>query len=91
MGPPKFQAPPVDRFVRDHDATDGLHFLDHMPALWEAEIQLDRRAEDLCGIAAAGIRRVSEHRRLPSLSACPGLASGFSARLPKNQTCLTIS
>ena len=57
--PAEFEAPLPDRLVRHRDAAGGQHLLDHAQAQREAKIQPDRVADDLSGVAMAGVNRVS--------------------------------
>ena len=66
--PPEFEAPLPDRLVGYRDAAGGLHLLDHAQAQREPKIQSYRVADDLSGVAMAGVNRVSRRRhpaRLP--------------------------
>jgi hypothetical protein len=70
--PAEFEAPLPDRLVRHRDAAGGQHFLDHAQAQREPKIQPDRVADDLSGVAMAGVNRVTRCRhpaRLPDLPA----------------------
>src|SRR5438067_13935359 len=64
--PAEFKAPLPDRLVRHRDAADGQHLLDHAQAQREPKIQPYRVADDLRGVAIAGINRVSSRRRHPA-------------------------
>jgi hypothetical protein len=66
--PPEFEAPLPDRLVRYRDAAGGQHLLDHAQAQREPKIQSYRVADDLSGVAMAGVNRVSRRphpARLP--------------------------
>src|SRR5271166_5817698 len=69
--PAEFQAPLADRLICHRDATRRQHLLDHAQAQRESKIQPDRVANELSGVAIAGIKRVSRRRhwaRIPDLA-----------------------
>src|SRR5438045_3290655 len=63
--PAEFEAPLPDRLVRHQDAAGGQHFLDHADAHREPKIQPDRVADDLSGVAMAGVHRILTRRAPP--------------------------
>src|SRR6476659_6641833 len=74
--PPEFEAPLPDRLVRHRDAAGGQHLLDHAQAQREPKIQPDRVADDLSGVAMAGVNRVS---RRPHPARLPGQPGSYQA------------
>src|SRR5438045_9465556 len=64
--PAEFTAPLPDRLMRHRNASGGQHLLDHAQAQREPKIQPYRVADDLRGVAIAGINRVSSRRRHPA-------------------------
>src|SRR5271165_4875192 len=79
--PTEFQAPLPDRLVCDRDAASRQHLLDHAQAQREPEIQPDRIADELGGIAIACIKRVSGRRHPAQISDYPGSAKPEAAQL----------
>src|SRR5208337_5356584 len=79
--PAEFQAPLPDRLVSDRDAASRQHLLNHAQAQWEPEIQPDRIADELGGIAIASIERVSGRRHPAQISDYPGSAKPEAAQL----------
>jgi hypothetical protein len=75
----EFQASLPDLLVCDRDAASGQHLLDHAQAQWEPEIQPDRVAYELGGVAIAGIQRISQRRHPRQISGRPGSAKPESA------------
>jgi hypothetical protein len=80
----EFEAPLPDRLVPHRDAAGGQHLLNHAQAQREPKIQPYRVADDLSGVATAGVNRASRRRhpaRLPdqpdSYQACSRLADDF--------------
>jgi hypothetical protein len=67
----EFQAPLADRLISHRDATCCQHLLDHTQAQREAEIEPHRVADELCGVAVAGIKRVSRRRHPRPISDHP--------------------
>jgi hypothetical protein len=57
--PSEFQAPLPDRLVCDRDAASCQHRFDHAQAQREPEIEPDRVADELGGMAIARINRIS--------------------------------
>src|SRR5258706_3270758 len=55
----EFETPLPDRLVRHRDAAGGQHLLDHAQAQREPKIQPYRGADDLSGVAMAGVKRVA--------------------------------
>src|SRR3984893_8804627 len=53
--PAEFEAPLPDRLVRHRDAASSQHLLDHAQAQREPKIQPYRVADDLSGVAMAGV------------------------------------
>src|SRR5271167_1364338 len=70
--PPEFEAPLPDRLVGYRDAAGGQHLLDHAQAQREPKIQPYRVADDLGGVAMAGVNRVSKRRHPAHLPDQPG-------------------
>src|SRR5438270_8569516 len=70
--PAEFEAPLPDRLVRHRDAAGGQHLLDHAQAQREPKIQPDRVADDLSGVAMAGVNRVSRRPHPARLLDQPG-------------------
>src|ERR1700741_581321 len=64
---PEFQAPLPDRLMRHRDAAGSQHLLHHAQAQWEPEIEPYRVANDLSGVAMAGVDRISCARHSPHL------------------------
>src|ERR1700726_2236765 len=62
--PAEFEAPLPDRLVRHRDTASGQHLLDHAQAQREPKIQPYRVADDLSGVAMAGVNRVSRRPHL---------------------------
>src|SRR5258706_10552279 len=74
--PAEFEAPLPDRLVRHRDAAGGQHLLDHAQAQREPKIQPYRVADDLSGVAMAGVNRVS---RRPHPAPLPDQPSSYQA------------
>src|SRR6202030_1499981 len=68
----EFKAPLADRLVRHRDAAGGWHLLDHAQAQREPKIQPYRVADDLSGVAMAGVNRVSRRPHPAPLPDQPG-------------------
>src|SRR5712672_1485618 len=72
--PAEFEAPLPDRLVRHRDASGRQHLLDHAQAQRIPKIQPYRVADNLSGVAVAGVNRVSmpHHpaRLLDQLGSC---------------------
>src|SRR5208337_3550317 len=79
--PTELQAPLPDRLVCDRDAASRQHLLNHAQAQREPEIQPDRIADELGGIAIASIERVSGRRHPAQISDYPGSAKPEAAQL----------
>src|ERR1700719_1975143 len=77
--PAEFEAPLPDRLVRHRDAAGGQHLLDHAQAQREPKIQPDRVADDLSGVAMAGVNRVS---RRPHPARLPDQPGSYQACFP---------
>jgi Transposase len=69
---PEFEAPSPDRLVGYRDAAGGQHLLDHAQAQRKPKIQPYRVADDLGGVAMAGVNRVSKPRHPARLPDQPG-------------------
>ena len=80
--PTEFQAPLPDRLVADRDAASRQPLFDHAQAQREPEIQPDRIADELGGVAIASVKRVSGRRHPGQISDPPAPPS----RRPLNLT-----
>src|SRR6476469_6840431 len=70
--PAEFEAPSPDRIVRRRNAASGQHLLDHVQAQREPKIQPYRVADDLSGVAMAGVNRVARRPHPARLPDQPG-------------------
>src|SRR6201987_1196188 len=70
--PAEFEAPLPDRLGRHRDAAGSQHLLDHAQAQREPKIQPYRVADDLSGVAMAGVNRVSRRPHPAPLPDQPG-------------------
>ena len=77
----EFQAPLPDRLVGDQDAAGRQHLFDHAQAQREPEIQPDRIADELGGVAIASVKRVSGRRHSGQISDHPNSAKPEAAQL----------
>src|ERR1700726_2277089 len=69
--PAEFEAPLPDR-LQHRDTAGGQHLLDHAQAQREPKIQPYRVADDLSGVAMAGVNRVSRRPHPARLPDQPG-------------------
>src|SRR6185437_7360844 len=70
--PAEFEAPLPDRLVRHRDTAGGQHLLAHAQAQREPKIQPYCVADDLSGVAMAGIDRVARRPHPARLPDQPG-------------------
>src|SRR6201993_4219297 len=63
--PAEFEPPLPDRLVCHRDAAGGQHLLHHAQAQREPKVQPYGVADDLSGVAMAGVNRVSSRRHHP--------------------------
>jgi hypothetical protein len=66
--PAAFQAPLSDRLICHRDAASHRHLLDHAQAQRKPEIQPDRIADHLGGVAIASIKWLSVRHHLRQIS-----------------------
>jgi hypothetical protein len=74
--PAEFEAPLPDRLMRHRDTSGGQHLLDHGQAQREPKIQPHRVADDLSGVAMAGVNRVA---RRPDPARLPDQPGSYQA------------